>query len=87
MARDGVRNSIVAHWIARLDEVDLADTQALEEIIARIPAGLVRRIAEEGGSRIREKLLAPTFAEWERDGRIEWTGEFSANGQKIWRKT
>jgi hypothetical protein len=80
------RRRVVEQWIARLDEVDLNETEALEAILNQIPSKQLPRIAKTGGSAIREKLLAPVFAQLEREGRIEWTGQFDpTSGQKIWR--
>jgi hypothetical protein len=85
MGRYNGTKNIVDHWIACLDKVDLADIPRLEEVLSRVPAELLGRIGDQGGSLIREKLLAPTLARMEREGLVEWTGEFHRNGQKIWR--
>ena len=54
--------------------VDLANVQELEAIVARLPAALMRRILGEGSPLTREKLLAPTFARMERERVVEQTG-------------
>jgi uncharacterized protein YdcH (DUF465 family) len=76
----------VDRWIKLLQGTDLDDQDRLEEILSLIPAHLLYWVGELGGPGVRERIYAPIFAEWKRDGRIEWTGEFTANGQKIWRK-
>ena len=62
MALEGETNIRVDRWIAYLDEIELDDLPALEQMNSRIPPELVRPIGEQGGSLIREKLLAPTLA-------------------------
>jgi len=58
---NNISNGSVEDWIDRLDGIDAADTAALEEILAQIPPGLISRIADQGGSPVREKLFCPAF--------------------------
>ena len=64
----------VDQWIAVLDNFDLSNINELETLVPLIPAALFRRVGDEGGPLIREKLLAPAFAQAEREGMMEWTG-------------
>jgi hypothetical protein len=71
--------------VAALAAVDVDDVETLKELVATTPARLVMPIGNQGGPMVRERLLAPTLAEFERAGLIVWTGRRDASGQKIWR--
>lgn len=77
---------VVDQWIAVLSDVDESDLETLDFLVSQIPDELFWEINEAGGPPIIHKTYAPILASLERDGLIEWTGEYRG-GRKVYRAT
>ena len=69
-----------------LSDVDESDLETLDFLVTQIPDELFWEINEVGGPPIIHKVYAPILASLEREGLIEWTGEYRG-GRKVWRAT
>jgi hypothetical protein len=72
----------VDRWIAAIRE---CDEDEIERIASSIPPELWRTVIERGGPVVRERVFIPVMERMERKGVIEWTGEYAANGQTLYR--
>jgi hypothetical protein len=77
---------LVDQWIAVLSDVDESDLETLDFLVSQIPDELFWEINEAGGPPIIHKVYAPILASLEREGLIEWSGEYRG-GRKVWRAT
>ena len=66
--------------------MDETDIETLDFLVNQIPDELFYEIGEVGGAPIVHRLYAPILASLEREGLIEWTGEYHG-GRKVWRST